>query len=163
MSDAVPALPPLISTARLRLIPISATDAADMTAGRHQERWHADYPRPDDVAVAALVRADAEPAAASWGPRHVVLGVHAVGMIGCFAPPVDGEADVAVGLVEAVRGQGVAAEALAALTAAAEQVGVRLRAATEPGDAAGLRLLAGCGYTRLRGATEDGQLVMVRP
>ena len=160
---ALPALPALLSTSRLRLIPITPADAADMTGGRHQDRWHPDYPQPDDVAVAALVRPGAEPAAASWGPRHVVLGMQAVGLVGCLAPPVDGEADVVVTLVQAARGRGVATEALAALTEAAEEVGVRLRAATAPDDAAGLRLLAGCGFTRLRGTTEDGQLVMVRP
>ena len=161
--SAPPALPALLTTSRLRLIPITPADAADMTGGRHQDRWHPDYPQPDDVAVAALVRADAEPSVVSWGPRHVVLGVQAVGLVGCLAPPTDGEADVVVTLVPAARGQGVATEALAALTAAAETAGVRLRAATAPGDAAGLRLLAGCGFTRLRGTTEDGQLVMVRP
>jgi ribosomal-protein-alanine N-acetyltransferase len=152
-------LPALISTERLRLVVISSDDAADMLAGRHQDRWHADYPRQDDVDAASMVRAVADP----WGPRHVVLGHLAVGSIGCFGPPVDGETEIGYGLVEAVRGQGIATEAVQALIAATELVGVRLRASVLPDNTASLRVLAKCGFTELRGSTEDGELVMARP
>ncbi|GEP40400.1 hypothetical protein NPS01_40630 [Nocardioides psychrotolerans] len=146
----VASLPALISSERLRLIPISAADAADMLAGRHQDRWHPDYPRRDDVDAAAMVRAGD-----TWGPRHVVLGMLAVGSIGCFGPPTDGETEVGYGLVEAARGGGVATEALRALVAQTDLVGVRLRAS--------VRVLAKCGFTELRGSNEDGDLVMARP
>ena len=151
-------LPALISTERLRLIPVTVEDAADMVAGRHQARWHADYPRPDDVDAATLVRADD-----TWGPRHIVLGHLAVGSIGCFGAPADGEAEVGYGVVADVRRRGIATEALRAMVVEAERVGVRLRASVRPDNTASLRVLAAGGFTELRGSTEDGELVMARP
>lgn len=148
----------MISTERLRLIPVTVEDAADMVAGRHQDRWHRDYPRPDDVDAATLVRAGD-----TWGPRHIVLDRLAVGSIGCFGAPVDGEAEVGYGVVADVRRQGIATEALRALVAAAEEAGVRLRASVRPDNTASLRVLAAGGFTELRGSTEDGELVMARP
>ncbi|MCD4523602.1 GNAT family N-acetyltransferase [Nocardioides sp. cx-173] len=153
-----PSLPVLISSARLRLVLVTPADAADMRAGRHQDRWHPDYPRRDDLDAAAMVREGD-----TWGPRHVVLGVQAVGSIGCFGPPVDGETEVGYGLVEAARGAGVATEALRALVAETDRAGVRLRAAVAPQNRASLRVLAACGFTELRGGDEDGNLVMARP
>lgn len=155
------ALPERIETERLRLILVTAADAADMRDGRRQDRWHPSYPRRDDVDAATLVREGDEHA--SWGPRHVVLGHQAVGSIGCFGPPDDGETEVGFGLVPEVRGQGIATEALRAMVAAAAQVGVRLRASVSPDNRASLRVLARCGFTELRGSNEDGELVMVRP
>ncbi|WP_341924476.1 GNAT family N-acetyltransferase [Nocardioides psychrotolerans] len=157
-SGHVPSLPALISSERLRLIPISSADAADMLAGRHQDRWHPDYPRRDDVDAATMVK-DGD----TWGPRHVVLGMLAVGSIGCFGPPVDGETEVGYGLVEAARGRGVATEALRALVAQTDLVGIRLRASVRPDNRASVRVLATCGFTELRGSNEDGELVMARP
>lgn len=153
-----PELPALITTARLRLFLITPSEAADMLAGRHHgDRWHPDYPRRDDVDAASMVR-DGD----TWGPRHIVLDRLAVGTIGCFGPPEDGETEVGYGLVEAARGQGVATEALAALTAEADRVGVRLRASVGPDNTASIRVLAKCGFADLRGTTPDGELVMVR-
>jgi len=138
---------------------VSADDAADMVAGRRQDRWHPDYPRRDDVDAATMVRGDGD----LWGPRHIVLDRLAVGSIGCFGPPVDGETEVGYGLVEEARGQGLATEALTALVSETHRVGVRLRASVEPGNTASLRVLAKCGFTELRGSNEDGELVMARP
>lgn len=151
-------LPERIETERLRLILVSPDDAADMLAGRRQDRWHPAYPRRDDVDAASLVRPGE-----TWGPRHVVLGHQAVGSIGCFGPPVDGETEVGFGLVADVRGHGVATEALTALVAEAGRAGVRLRASVRPDNRASLRVLARCGFTELRGSNEDGELVMARP
>ena len=92
-----------------------------------------------------------------------MLGRLAVGTIGGYGPPVDGEIEVGYGVVEAVRRQGVATEALRALVEEAERVGVRLRAGVRPDNAPGLRVLAACGFTELRGSNEDGELVMARP
>lgn len=153
-------LPERIETTRLRLVPVTAEDAADMRAGRRQARWHHDYPRPDDVDAASLVRRDDT---GHWGPRHIVLGNLAVGSIGCFGAPVDGETEVGFGLVPEVRGQGVAGEALRGLLAATDALGVRVRASVAPDNAPSLRLLARCGFSELRGSTEAGELVMVRP
>ena len=154
-------LPERIETERLRLILVSPADAADMRAGRRQQRWHPSYPRRDDVDAASLVREGAEDV--SWGPRHVVLGHQAVGSIGCFGPPEDGETEVGYGLVAEVRGQGVATEALRALAAEATRVGVRLRASVSPDNQASLRVLARCGFTELRGSNDDGELVLALP
>jgi len=154
------ALPAWIETERLRLIPVTPEDATDMRAGRRQQRWHRDYPRPDDVDAVSLVRAGDD---GYWGPRHVVLGFEAVGSIGCFAAPEEGEAEVGFGLVPDVRRRGVATEALRGLLAATDMVGVRLRASVDPANAASLRVLARCGFSELRGSNADGELVMVRP
>lgn len=155
-------LPERITTERLRLIRITPADAADMLAGRRHDRWHPSYPRPDDVAAAALVRGAAG-ADAGWGPRHVVLDRLAVGTLGCFGPPQDGEAEIGFGLVAEVRGRGLATEALRALTHEADRAGVRLRARVNPDNPAALRVLAVCGFTQLRGTTDEGELVLARP
>ena len=154
-------LPERIETDRLRLILVTAADAADMRAGRRQDRWHPSYPRRDDVDAASLVRDGDEDA--SWGPRHVVLGHQAVGSIGCFGPPRDGETEVGYGLVAEVRGQGIATEALRALVAEAARAGVRLRASVSPDNRASLQVLARCGFTELRGSNEDDELVLALP
>jgi [ribosomal protein S5]-alanine N-acetyltransferase len=156
--STVPWLPDRIETERLRLILVSPEDAADMVAGRRQERWHPSYPRPDDVDAATLARAGD-----TWGPRHVVLGRQAVGSIGCFGAPDDGEAEVGYGLVEEVRGRGLATEALAALVAEADRLAVRLRASVRPENQPSLRVLTRCGFTELRGSNDDGELVLARP
>lgn len=153
-------LPERIETTRLRLIPVTVDDAADMRAGRRQERWHPDYPRPDDVDAATLVGPDD---VGHWGPRHVVMGHQAIGSIGCFGAPEDGETEVGFGLVADARGRGVATEALRGLLAATDAAGVRLRASVDPDNAASLRVLARCGFSELRGSTEAGELVMARP
>ena len=147
-----------IVTERLRLILVTPDDAADMRAGRRQERWHPSYPRPDDVDAASLLRDD-DP----WGPRHVVLGHQAVGTIGCFGPPEDGETEIGFGLVAEARGQRVATEAVSAYVAEADRLGVRLTARVEPGNTPSLRVLARCGFTDLRGSTDEGELLLARP
>ncbi|CAN5604273.1 hypothetical protein BH11ACT8_BH11ACT8_12070 [soil metagenome] len=154
-----PVLPQQVSSSRLRLILISAADAADMLAGRHQARWHRDYPRQDDVDAASMV-GDGR---STWGARHVVADLQAIGSIGFFGPPQDGEVEVGYGLVPEARGRGLVTEALRALLADTDLLGVRVRASVEPSNAAGLRVLATTGFTELRGSNEDGHLVMVRP
>ena len=156
-----PALPTSLASARLRLIVVTPEDAADMLAGRRQARWHPDYPRRADIDTASLVRPGGPPD--GWGPRHVVWEQLAVGGIGFFGPPVDGEVQVGGGLVGAARGHGLATEALAALLAETDRVGVRVRASVAPTDRAGVRVLAATGFTELRGSNEDGELVMARP
>ena len=151
-------LPERIATERLRLILVTPADAVDMREGRRQERWHPSYPRRDDVDAASMVRAD-DP----WGPRHIVLGHEAVGSIGCFGEPEAGETEVGFGLVPEVRRRGLATEALRALLAETDALGVRLRASVAPDNTASLRTLARCGFSELRGSTEAGELVMERP
>jgi RimJ/RimL family protein N-acetyltransferase len=49
------------------------------------------------------------------------------------------------------------------MVAAAEAEGVRIRASVDPTNKASLRVLAKAGFTVLRGANDEGHLVMVRP
>lgn len=158
-------LPAEVTSLRLRLPLITPSDRDDMLAGRRQPRWHPDYPREDDRDAASLVRPGPDP----WGPRHVVRAVDGlvVGSAGFHGPPapVDGtpETEIGYGLVEEARGHGAATEAVRALVAEADRLGVRVRAAVEPTNAPALRVLAKTGFTQLRGADEDGRLVLVRP
>ena len=151
--------PDRIVSERLRLILVSAADAADMLAGRRQDRWHPDYPRRDDIDAASMVGPDGDP----WGPRHIVVDQQAVGSIGFFGPPVDDEAEVGYGLVAAVRRRGIASEALLAMLAETDRLGVRVRAGVLPDNTASIRVLAKAGFTELRGTDDEGQLVMARP
>jgi ribosomal-protein-alanine N-acetyltransferase len=156
-------IPRVVTSERLTL-PVWTTDeAADIRAGRGRQGWHRDYPRQDDRDAATLYQAG-DP----WAPRHIVRGATALGSIGFFGPPepaADGvpEVEVGYGLVEEARGWGFATEALTALLAETDAAGVRVRASVEPTNKASVRVLAKCGFTELRGATEDGELVMARP
>ena len=158
-------LPPELTTLRLRLPLITTAERDDMLAGRRRPEWHADYPREDDRDAVTLLRDGADP----WGPRHIVRAFDGlvVGSIGFFGPPddVDGtpETEVGYGLVADARGHGAATEALRGLLAVTDRGGVRVRASVLPDNAASIRVLAKCGFTELRGANEDGELVMARP
>ncbi len=164
MSD----LPEVVVSSRLRLPLVTPEDAAGMLAGRRRTSWHRDYPRKDDQDAAALVKAG-DPDA-SWGQRHIVrtfdnMVVGSIGFFGSPAPAPDevAETEVGFGLVEEARGHGAVAEALTALLTETDRAGVRIRASVRPENRASLRVLAACGFTQLRGSTEDGELIMVRP
>jgi RimJ/RimL family protein N-acetyltransferase len=161
-------LPELVTSPRLRLPLVTPEDAIGMLAGRRRVSWHPDYPRREDSDAAAMVRAD-DPDRC-WGQRHVVRAGDGlvVGSIGFLGAPAAGpdevpEAEVRFGLVADARGHGAVTEALTALLAETDRVGVRVRAGVHPENRAGLRVLAKCGFTLLRGSNEDGELVMVRP
>ena len=179
-----PPLPDLVTSDRLRLVLISPEDAEGMLAGKRRTSWHVDYPCREDQDAVVLVKAG-DPQA-TWGPRHVTrafdgLVVGRIGFFGAPAPfeagstegsaedPTDGSADVVeevevgFGLVEDARHRGVAAEALTALLRETDRAGVRVRAHVRPENRAGLKVLATCGFTGLRGTTQEGDLVMVRP
>jgi len=153
----------VLTTERL-VLPLWSSDVvADLRAGRRRPEWHRDFPRADDLDAATLW-VDGDP----WGPRSVVRGTTVLGSIGCFGAPepaADGvpETEVGYGLVAEARGWGFATEALAGVLAAADAAGVRLRASVQPDNAASLRVLAKSGFTSLRGADEEGRLVMARP
>ncbi len=163
-------LPDEITSQRLVLRLMTAADAADMLAGRRHPDWHADYPRQDDQDAASMLGSNrpGDPAR-SWGPRHIVRAFDGLvcGSIGFFGPPEDRdgapETEVGYGLVGEARGRGVASEALRALLAETDSLGVRVRASVLPGNAPSIRVLAKCGFTELRAATEEGELVMARP
>ena len=156
-------LPDVVRTERLSLPVWTPDEAADIRDGRSREGWHPDYPRRDDRDAATMYH-PGDP----WAPRHIVRGSTALGSIGFFGPPepaADGmpEAEVGYGLVEEARGWGFASEALKALLVETDAAGVRIRASVEPTNTASVRVLAKCGFTELRGSTEDGELVMARP
>jgi [ribosomal protein S5]-alanine N-acetyltransferase len=157
-------LPDEITSQRLVLRLITPDEAAVMLAGRRRPEWHHDYPRQDDRDAASMLRG-----ALGWGPRHVVRAFDGlvVGSIGFFGPPDEvedtPEAEVGYGLVADARGRGVATEALRALLVATDGLGVRVRASVSPDNVASLKVLAKCGFTDLRRATEEGELVMARP
>ena len=156
-------LPTVVETDRLRLPLFTADDVAAMRAGERRPGWHPQFPREDDVDASSLWR-DGDP----WSSRSVTVEDVAVGSIGFFGPPqpaADGtpEVEIGYGLVEAARGAGYATEAVAAMVAAAEAEGARVRASVAPDNRASLRVLAKCGFTELRGSNEDGELVMARP
>lgn len=158
-------LPALITTVRLRLPLVTPAQATDLIAGNRHPSFAPGFPRPDDLDACSLVK-ELDP----WGPRLVVRAVDGLvcGTAGFFAAPTphdDGvpETEIGYGLVPDARGRGVATEAVAALVAAADAAGVRIRASVAAENAASLRVLAHCGFTQLRGANEDGELVMVRP
>jgi RimJ/RimL family protein N-acetyltransferase len=161
-------LPDLVTTPRLRLPLVTPEDAAGMLAGRRRVSWHRDYPRKDDQDAAAMVKSG-DPDA-GWGQRHIVRSSDGlvIGSIGFFGAPCAGpdevpETEVGFGLVEEARGHGAVSEALTALLQQTDLAGVRIRASVAPENRSSLKVLAGCGFTQLRGSTEDGELVMVRP
>jgi len=156
-------LPDTVTSERLTLPLWTPDEAADIRVGRTRTGWHPDYPRQDDRDAATLYQ-PGDP----WAPRHIVRGTTALGSVGFFGPPEaapDGvlEVEVGYGLVEEARGWGFATEALQALLAETDAAGVRVRASVEPTNKPSVRVLAKCGFTELRGANEDGELVMARP
>jgi ribosomal-protein-alanine N-acetyltransferase len=158
-------LPPTVATERLTLELFTAAEAALMLAGGRDPRWHPDYPRQDDRDAASMVRGDD-----AWGPRHITRTFDRLvfGSIGFFGPPAPApddvpEAEIGYGLVSDARGRGVATEAVRALLALTDALGVRVRASVSPDNSASIRVLAKCGFTELRGGNEDGELVMARP
>ena len=165
----LPQLPEEVLSDRLRLALVTPEDAEGMLAGRRRTTWHSDYPSSQDRDAVSMVKA--EDPDASWGPRHLVrrfddLTVGSIGFFGAPDPhPADEvlETEVGFGLVEDARGHGAVTEALAALLRETDRIGVRVRASVLPENTPSLRVLAACRFTQLRGSTEDGELVMVRP
>ncbi|WP_436697856.1 GNAT family N-acetyltransferase [Nocardioides sp. BYT-33-1] len=154
-----------VGTERLELVLWDEPTVSAIRAGARLPGWHDDFPHEDDRGAATLWR-DGDP----WGPRSIVSRKQrlVIGSIGFFGPPEPAaddvpEVEVGYGLVAAARGYGLATEALSALLARADAAGVRVRASIAPDNAASLRVAAKTGFTGIRGSTEDGELVLVRP
>lgn len=145
-----------VVTERLSLPLWSASDVAAIRGGTRLPAWHRDFPRRDDVDAASLWHEGDV-----WGPRSIVRGATVLGSIGFFGPPAspEDEVEVGYGLVAEASGWGFATEALLGVLA---QVDGPVRATVAAENARSLRVLAKCGFTQLRGVTDDG-LVMVRP
>jgi len=155
--------PGVVETERLRLPLWTADDVAAIRGGEHRPGWHPQFPREDDVDAASMWR-EGDP----WSSRSITRADLVVGSIGFFGPPQPAaddvpEVEVGYGLVEDARGVGYATEALTAMVSAAEAAGARVRASVLPTNDASIRVLVKCGFTELRGSTEDGELVMARP
>lgn len=153
----------MIATERLRLPLLDAAVVADLRAGARRPQFHPDFPRPDDLDAISMWR-EGDP----WSVRAIVRGVTALGTIGFFGAPEPAdddvpETEVGFGLVDEAQGWGFAPEALTALLDHVDALGVRVRARTRPENARSLRVLAKTGFTALRGADDDGHLVMARP
>ncbi|MGZ4476845.1 MAG: GNAT family N-acetyltransferase [Nocardioides sp.] len=152
-----------LRTERLVLPLWTAADVAAIRLGRRTPddgalgEWHPEFPRRDDQDASTLWH-EGDP----YGPRSIVRGVTVLGSIGFFGPPDEaGELEVGYGLVRDAWGWGFATESLRAML---DAIGpeVTVRASIEPENKASLRVAAKCGFTQLRGATPDGELVMVR-
>lgn len=162
---SAPVLPVEIRSTRLRLSLVTPAQAADLSAGLEHPRFAPGFPTKADLDAISLVKEGD-----TWGPRLLIRGNDGLicGTIGFFGAPTaaeDGvlEAEVGYSLVPVARGHGVGAEALLTLLQASDQCGVRVRASVVPTNASSLKMLAECGFTDLRGANEDGHLVMARP
>ena len=152
-----------LRTERLVLPLWTAADVAAIRLGRRTPddgalgEWHPEFPRRDDQDASTLWH-DGDP----YGPRSIVRGVTVLGSIGFFGPPDEaGELEVGYGLVRDAWGWGFATESLRAML---DAIGpeVTVRASIEPENKASLRVAAKCGITQQRGATPDGEQVMVR-
>lgn len=153
----------MITTERLRLPLVDAAFVADLRAGMRRPEFHPDFPREDDLDAFSMWQ-EGDP----WGSRVIVRGRTALGSIGFFGPPAPAaddvpEVEVGYGLVAEAWGWGFASEALAGLLAHVDPLGVRVRASTEPENTRSLRVLAKNGFTSLRGADDEGHLVLARP
>ena len=157
-----------LRTERLVLPLWTAPDVAAIRLGHRAPddgalgEWHPEFPRRDDQDASTLWH-DGDP----YGPRSIVRGVTVLGSIGFFGPPDaapdsgGSELEVGYGLVRDAWGWGFATESLLAML---DAVGpdMTVRASIRPENKASLRVAAKCGFTQLRGATPDGELVMVR-
>ena len=160
--------PPMVTTRAAAAAAVDRRrDAPTSWPGGTGAHWHPDYPRQDDRDAATLWR-DGDP----WGPRHIVRGATALGSIGFFGPPgaarrPPDDAPGGRGRLRPGRGGARAGAsrprrcaALLAETDRARRPGPGQR---RPDNRASIRVLAKCGFTELRGADEDGDLVMARP
>ncbi|MEU8698875.1 GNAT family N-acetyltransferase [Streptomyces sp. NPDC048680] len=121
----------VLSTPRLLLRPMSASDAEHVAAGRPPDgvRWAAGYPSPGERAAATrLLNTCADTGDPSpFGSYEIRLGEDGpvIGGLGFHGvPDEDGHVVIGYGLVPSVRGMGYASEALRALLRFARARGV---------------------------------------
>lgn len=123
--------------------------------------WFAEgYPRPDDVDAARMVGRGAP----EWSVRHVVRRSdgQAVGTIGFFGPPDDGQVEIGYGLVESARRQGLISDAVRIMLAAAQAAGADVVAHTTDDNVASRATLAKFGFTRQEATNADGENLYTR-
>ena len=148
MSDAV------LHTERLTLRPLTAVLAATLTTPRPNG-----FPRDDDLSLLAGVVASGDDARGAYVVEHAGLPIGTVGAAGTLSP--DGDQEIGYGLVASARGQGLATEAVAAVSAHLETgVGVRrLTAEVQPGNSPSMRVLHRLGFVPVEGGSIGHQLL----
>ena len=127
---------------------------------RPGDRWHAEYPFPDEIDPLRSLAAslDPDPDFTMYALRRAADGV-AVGGFGFFGPPdADGRVEFGYGLVPSARGAGLATSAVRLALEHAGELGATVAAAdTEADNAASRRVLARAGLTEVG---RDGSLVL---
>jgi RimJ/RimL family protein N-acetyltransferase len=140
-----------ITTDRLILHPLTPAEArriVDHTPAP-DDRWHELYPFEDELdPLRSLAKADqADPVFTLYMIRTVDDGL-AIGGIGFFGPPdSDGAVELGYGIIEPLRGRGIATEALLAAAELALAHGATLvKADTTPDNVPSQRVLLKAGF-----------------
>lgn len=145
----------VISTSRISLEPISPALARRIVNRdeRPDDRWHPEYPFPDELDPLRGLAASTEPdpAFTLYLLRRRSDGL-AVGGFGFFGPPgEDGRIEFGYGLVPSARGDGVATEAVRAALDFAARQGARIAAAdTDTDNIASQQVLIKAGLSEVR-------------
>jgi RimJ/RimL family protein N-acetyltransferase len=146
----------MLSSARVRLDPISPRQARAMLAGTPQPDlpWAEGFPLPSvRGALERIVVAEGNGHGLQPFFAYVIVrrsdGL-AVGDAGFHGPPQDGEVEIGYALVPAARGNGLAAEATALLVdwARAQPAVRRVAARVDPSNEPSRRLLERLGFVR---------------
>jgi [ribosomal protein S5]-alanine N-acetyltransferase len=155
---------------RLVLRPVPWEVVHAVALGRRLPGWAADYPSAGDAVILDLLHR-AGPAAwpgadRAWGHRQIVerAGGAAVGGIGFFGPPEQGELELGYGVVPSRQGLGYATEAVRAMAALAwaHPAVTAVVASADPGNAASQRVLEKSGFRRAA-AAGPGRYRLDRP
>ena len=150
-----------VRTARLQLHAIDVTEAERIVARRAgpDDSWASDFPFEGDVAaVGAFLRATAATGEQRPFGFYLITRLvdgQAIGGIGFKGPPDDRCIEIGYGLAPSARGNGYAAEAVAALLTVATEHGMAtVTAETTPDNIASQRTLIRAGF-RLVGTDDD--------
>ena len=148
-----------IVTDRLTLHPLTPWEAQRIVDRKPEpdDVWHADYPLDDELnPLRALAESREGEAIFTLYSIRINDGDVAVGGIGFFGPPdVKGSVEIGYGLVESVRGRGLATEALIATTQCALRNGaVQIKADTDLKNYASQRVLVKAGFTEVSRSDE---------
>lgn len=144
-----------IETTRLRLERIFPLLAGRIVAGTRtiEDAWHPEYPLDDELDPLRALADDPapHPVFTMYIIRRASDGL-AIGGLGFFGPPdKSGRVEIGYGLVTAVRGAGLATEAVCAgLQLAGEHGATTVAADTDNGNRASQRVLLKAGFIEVR-------------
>ncbi|TFD62622.1 N-acetyltransferase [Cryobacterium suzukii] len=149
-----------IVTDRLTLHSLTPFEAQRIVDREHEpdDVWHADYPLDDELdPLRALAESGRSESIFTLYSVRINDGDVAVGGIGFFGPPdAEGLVEIGYGLVEAVRGHGLATEALrAAIRCALQNGAVQVNADTDLENYASQRVLEKAGFTEVSRSHES--------